>query len=135
MDKSIGHWLKHLDNLLEEAMEQALQTTTRREWQVLNLATQESTYTMPFTGVDEAVERLTARGWLADGKLTDAGRAAFQEISGKVHQFRQKVIEGVSTEEYLATVDVLRRMSANLDHWRASPAGSGDDHAAKTVAP
>ncbi|MBB5776965.1 helix-turn-helix domain-containing protein [Nonomuraea jabiensis] len=135
MDKPIGHWLKHLDNLLEDAMEQALQTTTRREWQVLNLAAQESTYTMPFTGVDEAVERLTARGWLADGRLTDAGRAAHGEISEKVGRFRQRVLEGVSSQEYLATVDVLRRMSANLDHWRAAPAGSGDDHAAKTVAP
>ncbi|MGV9383230.1 helix-turn-helix domain-containing protein [Nonomuraea sp. NPDC003707] len=120
MDKPIGHWLKHLDNLLEDAMEQALQTTTRREWQVLNQAAQESTYTMPFTGpftgVDEAVERLTARGWLADGGLTDAGRAAHEEISEKVGRFRQKVLEGVSPQEYVATVDVLRRMSANLDH-------------------
>ncbi|MFI9840750.1 MarR family transcriptional regulator [Nonomuraea sp. NPDC051941] len=116
MDKPIGHWLKHLDNLLEDAMEQALQTTTRREWQVLNRAAHESTYTMPFTGVDEAVERLTARGWLADGELTDAGRAAHEEISEKVGRFRQKVLEGVSPQEYVATVDVLRRMSANLDH-------------------
>ncbi|MEV0227904.1 MarR family transcriptional regulator [Nonomuraea sp. NPDC050786] len=114
MDKPIGHWLKHLDNLLEDAMEQALQTTTRREWQVLNRAAQESTYTMPFSGVDEAVERLTAKGWLADGKLTDAGRAAHEQISEKVGHFRQQVLVGVSSQEYLATVDVLRRMSANL---------------------
>ncbi|MER6004371.1 MarR family transcriptional regulator [Nonomuraea angiospora] len=116
MDKPIGHWLKHLDNLLEDAMGQALQPTTRREWQVLNQAVQESTYTMPFTGVDEAVERLTARGWLADGELTEAGRAAHGEISEKVDRFRQQVVEGVSSQEYAATVDVLRRMSANLDH-------------------
>ncbi|MDX3104235.1 MarR family transcriptional regulator [Nonomuraea angiospora] len=114
MDKPIGHWLKQLDNLLEDAMDQALQTTTRREWQVLNRAAQESADAMPFTGVDEAVERLTAKGWLADGELTDAGRAAHGEISEKVGQFRQQVLEGVSSQEYLATVDVLRRMSANL---------------------
>ncbi|MEW1838624.1 MarR family transcriptional regulator [Nonomuraea angiospora] len=114
MDKPIGHWLKQLDNLLEDAMDQALQTTTRREWQVLNRAAQESTDAMPFTGVDEAVQRLTAKGWLAGGELTDAGRAAHGEISEKVGQFRQQVLEGVSSQEYLATVDVLRRMSANL---------------------
>ncbi|MFI6743328.1 MarR family winged helix-turn-helix transcriptional regulator [Nonomuraea sp. NPDC050451] len=114
MKKLIGHWLKHLDNLLENALEEALQGTTRREWQVLNAAAHDSTAPMPFTGVDEAVERLIARGWLADGKLTDEGRAAHARIAEQVGRFRQKATEGVSPQEYQVTIDVLRRMSANL---------------------
>lgn len=114
MDKPIGHWLKLLDNQLEGAMDQALRTTTRREWQVLNAKSQGLTDPMPFDGVDEAEERLAARGWLADGRLTDEGRAEHARISAQVAEFRRKVLDGVSSQEYLATVDVLRRMSANL---------------------
>ncbi|MEQ4714896.1 MarR family transcriptional regulator [Nonomuraea sp. B19D2] len=114
MEKLIGHWLKHVDNLLESAMEQALETLTRREWQVLNAAAHDSTDPMPFTGVEEAKERLTARGWLAGGKLTDEGSAAHARIYEQVGDFRRRVMEGVSPQEYQAMVDVLRRMSANL---------------------
>ncbi|MEU6720940.1 MarR family transcriptional regulator [Nonomuraea sp. NPDC046802] len=114
MDKPIGYWLKHLDNLLESSMDQALQTTSRREWQVLNAAAQGSTDPMPFDGVREAVERLAAKGWLADGLLTDTGRAAHARIAEQVGRFRRQAIEGVSPQEYQAAVDVLRRMAANL---------------------
>lgn len=70
----------------------------------------------PFDGVEEAVERLTTRGWLrADGRITEAGKAAHAEIAERVTQFRRRVSEGVTPEEYQATVDVLRRMAANLD--------------------
>ncbi len=115
MDRPIGYWLKHLDTLVENAMDQALHPVSRREWQVLNAAVHDSADPMPFDGVEEAVERLMARGWLAeDGRLTDAGRAAHAEVAEKVGRFRRQVIEGVSPQEYQATVDVLRRMSANL---------------------
>ena len=114
MDKPIGHWLKHLDTLLEDSMDRALQSTSRREWQVLNAAMLGDTDPMPFESVDEAVDRLTAKGWLADGRLTDAGRAAHAELTEQVGRFRRQAVEGVSTEEYQATVGVLRRMAANL---------------------
>ncbi|RVX47048.1 hypothetical protein EDD27_9969 [Nonomuraea polychroma] len=115
MDRPIGYWLKHLDNLLESAMDQALETVTRREWQVLNAAAQGGgSGPMPFDGVEEAVERLVARGWLSDERLTEAGKAAHAEIAERVGRFRRQVSAGVTPEEYQATVDVLRRMAANL---------------------
>ncbi|TMR95642.1 MarR family winged helix-turn-helix transcriptional regulator [Nonomuraea basaltis] len=116
MEKNIGYWLKNLDTLLESAMDDALQMT-RREWQVLNTTAHDARpdELAPFTGIDEAVEQLTARGWLADGRITEAGRAAHAGIVERVAAFRQQVSEGVTPEEYRATVDVLRRMAANLD--------------------
>ncbi|MGN9846252.1 helix-turn-helix domain-containing protein [Nonomuraea sp. H19] len=115
MEKHIGYWLKNLDMLLESAMDDALQMS-RREWQVLNTTAHDARpdELAPFTGIDEAVERLTARGWLMDGRITEAGRAAHAEIAERVAAFRWRVSVGVSPQEYQATVDVLRRMSANL---------------------
>jgi hypothetical protein len=131
----MGYWLKHLDNLLESSMEQALQGISRREWQLLNAAAHDETWPLPFQGIDEAEARLAARGWLADGRLTEAGRAAHAEIAEQVGGFRRQVTEGVTQEEYQATVGVLRRMVANLDHGRGSVAGSGEDQVEKIVLP
>lgn len=112
MDKPIGYWLKHLDTLLERSMDGAL-SVSRREWQVLNAVTHDMDLD-PFDGVEEAVDRLTERGWLAGGRLTDEGRAAHAESSERVARFRRQAMEGVTAQEYQATVDVLRRMAANL---------------------
>lgn len=117
MDRPIGYWLKHLDTLLENAMSQALGDLSRREWQVLN-ATAEgraaATALAPFDGVAEAVRALEDRGWLADGRLTGEGRAAHAAVSEQVARFRRRSTEGVSDEEYRATVGVLSRMAANV---------------------
>ncbi|WP_327585786.1 MarR family transcriptional regulator [Nonomuraea sp. NBC_00507] len=115
MEKHIGYWVKNLDTVLESAMDDALRVS-RREWQVLNTAAHDARpdELAPFAGVEEAVEQLTARGWLADRRITAAGRAAHAEIAERVVLFRQRVSAGVSPEEYQATVDVLRRMAANL---------------------
>ncbi|MFC4117431.1 MarR family winged helix-turn-helix transcriptional regulator [Nonomuraea zeae] len=135
MDKPIGYWLKHLDDLLESSMEQALSGTSRREWQLLNAAALGDTGPLPFEGVEEATAGLTAKGWLADGRLTDSGRAAHARIAEQVGGFRRQATEGVSPEEYQATVGVLRRMAANLDHWPGSPDGTGEAQVAKVVLP
>ncbi|NRQ30746.1 winged helix-turn-helix transcriptional regulator [Nonomuraea sp. NN258] len=120
MNKPIGYWAKRLDTLLDEAMDRELaaQGVSRREWQALNtLATTGDdpvTALAPFAGVDDAMAGLTARGWLAGAELTPAGRAAHEAISDRVRAFRWKAAEGLTPEEYATTVDVLRRMAANL---------------------
>ncbi|GGT32887.1 MarR family winged helix-turn-helix transcriptional regulator [Nonomuraea spiralis] len=119
MDRPIGYWVKHLDNLLDDAMGQALAAygTSRRDWQLLSAAARDGSAAMlaPFDGVEEAVQSLTSKGWLADGRLTDEGRAAHAAVSEHVMHFRRRITEGVSPQEYLATVDVLRRMAANAE--------------------
>ncbi|MGI5284265.1 helix-turn-helix domain-containing protein [Nonomuraea polychroma] len=121
MEKHIGYWVKNLDTVLESAMDDALQMS-RREWQVLNTAAHgaQPDELVPFTGVEEAVARLTARGWLADSRITEAGRAAHAEIAERVGRFRRQVSAGVTPEEYQVTVDVLRRMAANVTGTSAS---------------
>ncbi|MER7246560.1 hypothetical protein [Kribbella sp. NPDC000426] len=57
---------------------------------------------------------LVERGWLTGDELTEAGERALAALDTKVRAQRRKITTGISDEEYLATVDVLRRMTRNL---------------------
>jgi len=57
---------------------------------------------------------LVARGWLVGEGLTADGERALEALSVKVRAQRRRVVAGISDEEYLATVEVLRRMAGNL---------------------
>jgi len=60
------------------------------------------------------MDPLAERGWLSGDELTPAGRAALDTLTTKVQEQRRRVTAGVSDQEYVATVGVLRRMAANL---------------------
>ncbi|NUR83245.1 MAG: MarR family transcriptional regulator [Nonomuraea sp.] len=114
--KPIGYYLKHLNTLLEDTMQQALGGVTRREWQTLNTAATppEQRFASAFDDVEEATRSLEARGWIAAGHLTPAGERAHSELTERVNAWRGQVQDGISDEEYRATVGVLSRMCANL---------------------
>jgi hypothetical protein len=125
-DKPIGWWLKHLDRTLEDALDGALaaEGVSRRQWQLLNLAAAEGALSemAPFfadpTEADEPVAGLVGRGWVRrDGErigLTEDGVAARDRLMVSVRGQRQRAMAGIEPAEYAATVDVLRRMSANM---------------------
>ena len=123
-NKPIGWWLKELDRLLEASFEQVLAADglTRRQWQALNAAAGPESVAnalAPFLTGDPAelaavTDPLAERGWLSGDQLTPAGVEALRELTTKVQAQRRRVIAGVSDEEYLATIGVLRRMAANL---------------------
>ncbi|NIH87412.1 MarR family transcriptional regulator [Amycolatopsis granulosa] len=67
---------------------------------------------------DEVFDDLLARGWMTerDGRLTlteagEAGRARARERNARVHE---RMHEGVDTADFVTTINVLRRMVANL---------------------
>ncbi len=123
--KPIGWWLKEVDRLLEVSFEQVLAAdgVNRRQWQVLNAARGEEPIAValaPFLAGDPAglaayTEPLVARGWLDGEELTPAGRVALAALAEKVQVQRRRLTNGIVDTEYLQTVDVLRRMAANLD--------------------
>ena len=123
-NKPIGWWLKEVDRLLEESFEQVLAADglTRRQWQALNAAAGTesiATALSPFLTGDPAelaavTDPLAERGWLSGDELTDAGRLALEALTTKVQAQRRRITNGVTDEEYVATVGVLRRMAANL---------------------
>ena len=132
--RPIGYWLKHLDGLIEAAFERTLTSkgVTRRHWQALNtLHERPSTQAAvadalaPFLaddpGADERViDELVTRGWVERGegkvlKLTPVGTRVHAALLRQIQATRQLLMRDVTQEEYLAVVDVLRRMAANLE--------------------
>ncbi|APE24592.1 hypothetical protein SVEN_5775 [Streptomyces venezuelae ATCC 10712] len=70
--------------------------------------------------IARVVDQLLHRGWLRtdDGQrllLTDAGEAARVRLRDLVTELRAVVHEGISDEEYVAALKVLRRMVANVE--------------------
>lgn len=131
--RPIGFWLKLVDRLLDEGFERVLVGAglTRRHWQALT-ALQDGPATVgeldarlaPFLDEREPTTRpvldgLVARGWAtwtAEGQaaVTPAGAAAHGELLADVSAHRRRVADGISAEEYGATLAVLERMAANL---------------------
>lgn len=69
--------------------------------------------------IPRVVAQLLHRGWLrADAGdrlyLTDAGEAARMRLRGLVTELRAVVHEGISDEEYVAALTVLRKMISNV---------------------
>jgi len=102
--RPIGYWLKHLDGLIEAAFERTLTLHERPSIQV------------PIADVPGADERVTdelmARGWVQLGRRQRAEADAGGDqgpcrVAGADQATRQRLVRGVTQEEYLATVDVL----------------------------
>jgi DNA-binding MarR family transcriptional regulator len=129
--RPIGFWLKLVDRLIDDGFDGLLGHAglARRHWQVLTMlqhgpATVQrlDTSLAPFLGdratVQPVLEELSARGWATrtgdQVALTRAGAVAQAELLAMVSEHRQRVTAGIAAEEYLATVDILRRMAGNL---------------------
>ncbi|MFD5780502.1 MarR family winged helix-turn-helix transcriptional regulator [Streptomyces sp. NPDC126933] len=70
--------------------------------------------------IARVIDQLFHRGWLqVDAgqrlQLTDAGEAARVRLRELVTELRAVVHEGISDEEYVAALKVLRRMVANVE--------------------
>ena len=123
-NKPIGWWLKEVDRLLEASFEQILAADglNRRQWQILNATRRGEPISValaPFLSGDPAelesfTDPLTARGWLDNERLTPAGMIALTQLTEKVQARRRRITNGIVDAEYLQTIDVLRRMAANL---------------------
>ncbi len=132
--RPIGYWLKQLDVLIEKTFERTLaeEGTTRREWQVLNTLAEGPSSAAdleqavdPFLAEDpqsfrHAIADLETRAWVGPTddnllRLTPAGEAAHVRLRARVGGTRRLLVRGISKEEYVQTVDVLRRMAENLE--------------------
>ncbi|MFD4662255.1 MarR family winged helix-turn-helix transcriptional regulator [Streptomyces halstedii] len=75
--------------------------------------------------IARVVDQLLHRGWLRTDagerlRLTDAGEAARARLRELATELRGVVHEGISDEEYVAALKVLRRMVANVEGSNAS---------------
>jgi DNA-binding PadR family transcriptional regulator len=138
----IGYWLKRLDRAIDGALDSTLaaRDLARRHWQTMNFlherpsdAAALAEALRPFWGqgaitLDEVLSDLKRRALVAGDRgryaLTAAGKAARARIAEQVDVTRRRLVDGVTREEYLATVEVLQRMTANLEAARAAGTGS-----------
>ncbi|NEB39240.1 MarR family winged helix-turn-helix transcriptional regulator [Streptomyces sp. SID14515] len=70
--------------------------------------------------IARVIDQLAHRGWLRIDAgqrlhLTDAGEAARVRLRELATEVRAVVHEGISDEEYVAALKVLRRMAANIE--------------------
>ncbi|BDH11449.1 MarR family winged helix-turn-helix transcriptional regulator [Streptomyces hygroscopicus] len=131
--KPIGYYLKALDALIDEDFARSLSAheLTRRDWQVLNGLALQGPLTRQTLGrllgpfwepgartLDEVVHALAGRGRItADGDtlaLTSAGRRAHAEAASLVDVSRARLLRGLTEDDYVRTVAVLDRMTANM---------------------
>ena len=130
MERPIGYWLKHLDRLIEDAMERAFaeKKLTRRHWQILNVLSRSPQdeaglikALSPFWTADaitlaEVTTDLTTRGWLTGHyALTEAGETAHASVAGKVHDIRTTFLTDLTPDDYHRTIHTLRHMAKNLE--------------------
>jgi DNA-binding MarR family transcriptional regulator len=136
----IGYWLKRLDRAIEGALDPTLaaEDLTRRHWQTMNFLHERPSDApalaealRPFWGqgaitLDEVLGDLVQRTLVVDDggryALTAAGTATRAKIAEHVDVTRRRLVDGVTREEYLATLEVLQRMTANLEG-EGAPAG------------
>jgi hypothetical protein len=130
VERPIGYWLKHLDRLIDGAMDRALvaEGVTRRHWQVLNIlrdAPRDATglgdalrpfWTEGAITLDEVTGDMARRGWLTGRyALTPAGEAVHAAVQRTVHGIRATFLTGLAEDEYHRTVRTLRHMAENLE--------------------
>ncbi len=126
----IGYLLKELDQAITAASGKVLKQhgLTRFHWQILNLVKKDSPslselfQTMKVFVNEEQLASLLAdlmeRAWvenIGEGYLmTAAGEVGFGAASRSQEQVRERVMAGVSGEEYQTVLEVLQRMLGNL---------------------
>jgi DNA-binding MarR family transcriptional regulator len=127
-----------LDRAIDGALDPTLaaEDLTRRHWQTMNFLHQGPSDApalaealRPFWGegaitLDEVLSDLEHQALVTNDEgryaLTAAGTATRAKLASQVDATRRRLVGGVSREEYRATVEVLRRMAANLE---GAPAG------------
>jgi DNA-binding MarR family transcriptional regulator len=122
-----------LDRAIDGALDATLaaEDLTRRHWQTMNFLHEEPSDApalaealRPFWGqgaitLDEVLNDLERRALIANygGRyaLTAAGSATRAKLAEQVDATRRRLVDGVTREEYRATVKLLQRMTANLE--------------------
>ncbi|MFG3721092.1 MarR family transcriptional regulator [Streptomyces massasporeus] len=88
-------------------------------WTRATLTTRLTPYDDQATDFDQVYDDLTDRGWLREDEtgamtLTEEGEAALLRARERNLQVHHATHEGVSTADFVTTINVLRRMVANL---------------------
>ena len=131
-ERPIGYWLKAADRAITERVDAAQRAdgVTRLQWQVLNTIS-EGTHRsrgqivaalhmfLDEPSLDTVLTALRSNGWIVedtggDISLTGAGRQAHARILARQEEVRQRLMRGISADDYATVLEVLKRVVANL---------------------
>jgi DNA-binding PadR family transcriptional regulator len=136
-----------LDRAIDGALDPTLaaEDLSRRHWQTMNFLHQGPSDApalaealRPFWGegaitLDEVLSDLEHQALVTNDEgryaLTAAGTATRAKLASQVEVTRRRLGGGVTREQYRATVEMLQRMTANLE---GAPAGWRRDSASRT---
>ncbi|MER6487581.1 MarR family transcriptional regulator [Streptomyces virginiae] len=129
----IGHWARTAADLVISGLRTALaeENLTQPHWWTLNhvagapdrwtrpaLTAKLAPYDDQHTDFEAVYADLTARGWLTETAdrltLTEAGEAGRLRARDRNAEVHARIRNGIDDAAYAATIDVLRRMVANL---------------------
>ncbi|MVU76357.1 MarR family transcriptional regulator [Nocardia sp. ET3-3] len=132
--KPIGYWFKHIDKTLEDNFTTLLAADglRRRHWQIMHTL---SGSPLDASGLDLALSPflddrdptaapyvgvLLERGWvIVDDAtryaLTPAGVEAHAKLLRRIQIQRAAVTDGLTEDDYRTLLDLLQRVSANVD--------------------
>ncbi|MFE3985299.1 MarR family winged helix-turn-helix transcriptional regulator [Nocardia tengchongensis] len=132
--KPIGYWFKHIDNTLEANFAALLATEglLRRHWQIVHTlsggpldAAGLDVALAPFLNAQEPtaapyVGALLDRGWVAPADagtyaLTPEGVEAHAKLLARIRIQRAAVTAGLTDDDYRTLLDLLQRVSADVD--------------------
>lgn len=132
--RSIGYWLKLVDQLIDRQFASTLDEhgVTRVQWQLLSvLARGAATVEQldhsiaPALGAEnphetsaEHLTELIDSAWVdatpSGYELTERGQGAFSTLAEVVAQNRAQIAKGITEADYTATVGTLETMAGNL---------------------
>jgi DNA-binding MarR family transcriptional regulator len=128
----IGYYLKTLDNLLTQRMDNihSANGITRAEWQILNGIAETPgisadvllSIVKEFTDYSTAkdlIEGLLNRGLVVNSeglKLTESGKKTYAYSLKMQKEFREKVMQGITEREYENVISTLDRAIKNLSN-------------------
>jgi DNA-binding MarR family transcriptional regulator len=138
-----------LDRAIDGALDPTLaaEDLSRRHWQTMNFLHQGPSDApalaealRPFWGegaitLDEVLSDLEHQALVTNDEgryaLTAAGTATRAKLASQVDATRRRLVGGVTREEYRATVEVLQRMTTNLEG-EGTPTGGRGASASRT---
>ncbi|MCC3770542.1 MarR family winged helix-turn-helix transcriptional regulator [Streptomyces sp. UNOC14_S4] len=130
LQQPIGYWATAAGREVVTSIRTGLAGfgTTQPQWWVLNRSgeTREQLtavllhYVMPGDDLDAEIDGLVGRGLITfdEGnhlRLTEAGEKTLAQCAAWQKAHHDRIHDGVSDEEYLATLKVLQRMIHNVD--------------------
>ncbi|MCX4544190.1 MarR family transcriptional regulator [Streptomyces sp. NBC_01565] len=129
----IGYWTRETANLVIGALRTALaeENLTQPHWWILNhiaaspdtwqrttLTEKLAPYDDQNTDFNAVYDDLTTRNWLTETNgaltLTEAGEAGRQRAHTRNAKVHTRMREGIDDTTYAATINTLRRLTANL---------------------